>query len=179
MKKFAVTLAAVTLSALAFAGCGSQTSAKNPTAAEVYDSIQTVFNETYGHEAIENMPTEVNDTILAEKFHLSADEVDSYAGVIAGMMTNCDELVVVKAKDGDIENVEAALNQALEEQREAFSWYAVMYNPERMESAKVVTEGDYAALLIVGISPEEEDAENVDFTDDVMMAEKAFRDAVS
>ena len=52
-----------------------------------------------------------------------------------------------------------------------------MDNPERLEAAKVVTEKDFAALLIVGISPDDPDLP-VDFTEDVEMAEKAFRNAV-
>lgn len=180
MKKAAKIVSAVLLCAALTVpayGCSKKT-ASNITAEEAYDAIQAVFNETYGHEAIINMPTDVNDTILAEKFHLSPDQVESYRGVIAGMMTNCDELLVVKAKEGEIENVEAALLQALDEQKEAFGWYAVMNNTERLDAAKVVTEGNFSALLIVGISPED-DSVDVDFESDVTMAEKAFRDAVS
>lgn len=158
-------------------GCG-KTSASNATAEEVYNAIQDAFTESYGHEAIQNMPTEVNDTVLAEKFHLSPDEVEGYCGVIAGSMTNCDELLVVKAKDGETEKVETALQQALDEQREAFAWYAVMNNPERLEAAKIVTEGSFTALLLVGVSPEDDTVE-ANFEQDVAMAEKAFRDAIS
>lgn len=80
----------------------------------------------------------------AEKFHISLDMAESYKGTVAGMMTNCDELLVVKAKDGQIDAVKAALDQALEDQKEAFSWYGVMGNTERLEAAKVVTSGNYA-----------------------------------
>lgn len=37
---------------------------------------------------------------------------ESFKGEIAGVMTNCDMLVVVKAKDGKIEDVKAALEAA-------------------------------------------------------------------
>ena len=69
------------------------------------------------------------------------------------MMTNCDELVVVQAKKGEVENVREALEKALQDQKDAFGFYPVMNNTERLDAAKVVTQGDYAALLIVGISP--------------------------
>lgn len=180
MKKVVKVLAAaLLLTALlgALYGCG-KAPASTATAEEVYDAIQAAFTETYGHEAIEMMPTDVNDTILAEKFHLSPDQVEGYRGVIAGSMTNCDELLVVQAKDGEIENVEAALLQALDEQKEAFGWYAVMNNPERLDAAKVVTEGNFSALLLVGVSPDDDTVE-ANFENDVAMAEKAFRDAVS
>ena len=102
--------------------------------------------------------------------------VESYKGTVAGMMTNCDELLVVKAKDGQIDAVKAALDQALEDQKEAFSWYGVMGNTERLEAAKVVTSGNYAALLIVGVIPEGDAA--FDFTSDVSLAENAFKSAI-
>lgn len=114
---------------------------------------------------------------LSEKFHISTDQVVSYSGVVAGMMTNCDELLVVQAKDGEIENVKAALQQALAEQKDAFSWYGVMYNTERLDAAKVIVSGNYAALLIVGVSPQDEET-SVDFSSDVSMAENAFYGAI-
>ena len=122
------------------------------------------------------MAMAVDDTTLQEKFHISLDMVESYKGTVAGMMTNCDELLVVKAKDGQIDAVKAALDQALEDQKEAFSWYGVMGTTERPEAAKVVTSGNYAALLIVGVIPEEDAA--FDFTSDVSLAENAFKSAI-
>lgn len=101
----------------------------------------------------------------------------SYSGVVAGMMTNCDELLVVQAKDGEIENVKAALQQALSEQKDAFGFYAVMNNTERLDAAKVVVSGNYAALLIVGVTPSDPDAA-VDFSADVSMAEQAFYNTI-
>ncbi len=179
MKKAAnLLLCMLALAALpaGISGCG-KTTVSAATAKEVYDAIQASFVETYGHEAIQALPTEVNDTIFAEKFGLSPDQVEDYCGMIAGSMTNCDELLVVKAGDGEGENVRAALEQALADQKEMFGWYAVMDNVERLDAAKVVTEGDFSALLIIGVSPEDETAE-VNFENDVTMAEKAFRDAV-
>ena len=80
----AAIMAGITL----FAGCGQTASDK--TAQEVYDAIQSAFMETYGVEAIPNSPMQVDDTTLEQKFYLSPDEVEGYAGAIAGMMTNCD-----------------------------------------------------------------------------------------
>lgn len=99
MKKFLrvpALAAAIMTSLVLLAGC-SQT-ASDKTAQQVYDAIQSAFKETYGVEAIPNSPVEVDDTTLEQKFHLAPDDVESYAGAVAGMMTNCDELVVVQAK---------------------------------------------------------------------------------
>ena len=85
---------------------------------------------------------------------------------------------MVKAKEGELQSVQEALNQALQEQYDAFSWYAVMHNTERLDAAKVVVKGNYAALLIVGVSPEDPSVE-VDFSADVALAENAFNNALS
>ncbi|MCI6024030.1 MAG: DUF4358 domain-containing protein [Candidatus Faecivivens sp.] len=176
MKRFLSVLLILTLFGIItlFSCCNSRL---DTTAGEVYNAVQSAFLEKYGSEAILNAPTDIDDTVLSEQFHLSSSDVEDYRGVTAGMMTNCDALLVVKARSGKLEAVRDALSQALEEQRAQFSWYAVMDNPERLEAAKVVTEKDFAALLIVGISPDDPDLP-VDFTEDVEMAEKAFRNAV-
>ncbi len=157
----------------------SAAAASTVSAADIYSAINRAFQSKYGHGPIGNS-IELDETTLSEKFHITADMAESYAGCIAGMMTNCDELVVVQAKDGQIDAVKAALQQALNEQNEAFGWYLVMYNGERLDAAKVVVKGNYAALLLVGVSPEnvEDEEETIDFSDDVAMAEKAFYSAI-
>ncbi len=98
---------------------------------------------------------------------------------MAGMMTNCDELLVVQAKDGKIGEVKAALEQRLSEQKDSFAHYPVMFNDVRLDDAKVVVKGNYAALLIVGVITDEIDAAGeADFTGDVEMAENAFYSAI-
>lgn len=148
------------------------------SASDIHAAINSAFESQYGHGPISNFPIEVDETTLTEQFHISADQVVSYSGTLAGMMTNCDILLVVQAKDGEIENVKAALQQTLSEQIDAFSWYGVMYNPERLDAAKVIVKGNYAALLIVGVSPEPGSEESVDFSDDVALAENAFYGAI-
>ena len=155
----------------------SSEAATGVSAQDIYSAIDAAFQNKYGHGPIANAPFAIDDVTLSEKFHISTDQVVSYSGVVAGMMTNCDELLVVQAKDGEIDNVKAALQQALSEQKDAFSWYGVMYNTERLDAAKVIVSGNYAALLIVGVSPENEET-SVDFSSDVSMAENAFYGAI-
>ena len=176
------------LTMLTLSGCqtssGSETTSSseevnNVTASEIYDAIYTAFEEKYGDGPIVNAPTDVDDTILSETFHLTSDEVESYCGVIAGMMTNCDQLLVVQAKDGKIDEVTSALETALQSQKDSFARYPVMYNDVRLEDAKVVVNGNYAALLIVGVITDEiDESGEADFTEDVDMAENAFNSAI-
>lgn len=166
----------------AFASC-SKAPASNKTAAEVFDAINAAFAEQYkdveGVEgAINNMPMDVDDTTLKEKLSVDPEWVEDYKGQIAGMMTNCDMLVVVKAKDGQIDKVKEGLEKAKADQTAQFEFYGVMGNPERLEASKVVTNGNYAALLMVGVISDSM-TESFDFSEDVRLAEDTFNNTIN
>ena len=82
-------------------------------------------------------------------------------------------LLIVKAKDGRIDSVRASLESAKEAQTEQFASYGVMGNIERTAASKVVTNGNYAALIMVGVLPDDPDAA-LDFDSDVKLAEDTF-----
>ena len=149
------------------------------TAEAVFDAINAAFAEKYADQGLEgaivNMPMDVDDTVLTEMFGVDPADVVDYRGQMAGTMTNCDMLLVVQAKDGKLDAVVDGLTEARETQAAQFENYAVMGNPERVEASKVVTEGNYAALLMVGVFGGEEAP---DFTEDVKLAEDAFYAAI-
>ena len=153
----------------------SEEASSDVTAEAIYDAINAAFAEKYPEAGmvIPNMPMAVDETTLNDKFGISSDMVTDYKGEIAGMMTNCDMLLVVKAADGKLEDVKAALEQAKADQTAQFEMYGVMGNIERTQAAKVVTNGDYAALIMVGIMPDNAEG-TVDFTEDVQLAEDTF-----
>lgn len=193
MKKFLALILSGVLVALSLASCGSNegsshegsssessvSAAADVTAAEVFDAINNAFAEKYEdlEGAIANMPMDVDDATLQEKFGIDPSEVEDYKGQIAGMMTNCDMLIVVKAKEGELDNVVTGLQKAKENQTLQFESYGVMGNLERLDAAKVVTNGNFAALLMVGVMDDE--AETADFTEDVKLAEDTFNDTIN
>ena len=157
----------------------SSSASSSVSASDIYSAIDAAFRSKYGDGPIVNSPYSVDDTSLTELFHLNSDQVESYCGMMAGMMTNCDELLVVQAKDGKIDEVKAALEQRLSEQKDSFAHYPVMFNDVRLDDAKVVVKGNYVALLIVGVITDEiDEAGEADFTGDVEMAENAFYSAI-
>lgn len=191
LKKFLSLLLCGVMAVTMFASCGSKKEeapgssapAADPvptaTAEEVFAAIDAAFVDAFGElgatGAISNMPMDVDDTVLSEKFGIDPADVESYKGQIAGMMTNCDMLVVVKAKEGKLDAVLAGLEKGKNDQFAQFEFYPVAGNDLRLEASKIVTNGDYAALLMVGVV--DEDAP--DFTDDVKMAEDAFNTAIN
>ena len=69
------------------------------------------------------------------------------------------------------------LEKGKEAQQAAFESYGVMGNLERLDASKIVTNGNYAALLMVGIMDTED--ETVDFTEDVKLAEDTFNNTIN
>ncbi|MBR6789464.1 MAG: DUF4358 domain-containing protein [Oscillospiraceae bacterium] len=195
MKKFFALFVCAVMAVSMFASCGgkkeetpessapeSSAPAADPvptaTAEEIFAAIDAAFVEEFSDleatGAISNMPMDVDDTVLTEKFGIDPADVESYKGQIAGMMTNCDMLMVVKAKEGKMDAVLAGLEKAKADQTTQFEFYPVAGNDLRLEASKIVQNGDYAALLMVGVV----DNDAPDFTDDVKMAEDAFNTAI-
>ncbi len=157
----------------------AQNTISSATSEEVYDAINAAFAEKYPDAGmvIPNAPMEVDEATLNDKFGITTDMVEDYKGEMAGMMTNCDMLLVVKVKEGKMEDVKAALEKAKDDQTAQFEWYAVMGNAERTAAAKVVENGNFAALIMVGIMDIGSD-EAPDFTSDVQLAEDTFNKTV-
>ena len=151
MKKIVALLMAA-LCAVTFVSCnntsnGSESSnessggeaVSSATSAEIFDAINSAFAEKYpdAGAVIPNMPQDVDDAVLKDKFGIDGSDVEDYKGQIAGTMTNCDMLLVVKAKDGKIDSVRTSLENAKEAQTEQFASYGVMGNIERTAASKV------------------------------------------
>lgn len=194
MKKILAILLAALMASAALVSCGTKENdngsapgvssgastekESTATAEEVFDAINKAFDEKYNEGgAILNFPESIDAEVLKEKFGITAEMAESFKGEIAGVMTNCDMLVVVKAKDGKIEDVKAALEAAKADQAQQFEFYPVMGNDVRIEASKVVTNGNYAALLMVGVLTDDNE-DDPDFTEDVQMAEDAFNAAI-
>ena len=194
MKKILAVLLAALMASAVMVSCGekngnsgspssvsseAQNTISSATSEEVYDAINAAFAEKYPDAGmvIPNAPMEVDETTLNDKFGITTDMVEDYKGEMAGMMTNCDMLLVVKVKEGKMEDVKAALEKAKDDQTAQFEWYAVMGNAERTAAAKVVENGNFAALIMVGIMDIGSD-EAPDFTSDVQLAEDTFNKTV-
>ena len=194
MKKILAVLLAALMTSAVMVSCGDNTGSSSSsssvssevennissaTSEEVYDAINAAFAEKYPDAGmvIPQMPMEVDETTLKDKFGITTDMVEDYKGEIAGSMTNCDMLLVVKVKEGKMEEVKAALEKAKEDQTIQFEHYGVMGNIERTAAAKVVENGNFAALIMVGIMDSGSD-EAPDFTSDVQLAEDTFNETV-
>ena len=159
MKKLVSLLLAAML-LLSAAACGE----KEPAAPALKEGVtlQSIV-DSISEEYEFSMPGALDETMLTDLLGINTDDVEDYAGNITMVMVSADNLIAVKAKEGKIEDVKAAL----EKRKEAR--IAEQYLPDmisKAEAGKVVTKGDYAALLIVGdttkdISEEIDKAEEI------------------
>ena len=143
-------------------------------ASAVYDAMDRAIVARHKgvDAAIMNLPMAVDDNTLTDGFGISVSDVVSYKGTYAGSMTNCDIMIVVEAKDGKVDTIKKALQDRQAAQKKQFENYGVMGNIERLDASKVVSNGNFVALLIVGVMGEGE--ETYDCAGDVSAASAAF-----
>lgn len=143
-------------------------------AGKVYDAMtEAVLARHIGAKSAVANPYEMTLSELGDAYGIDTSGIASFKGEQAMMMTNCDMLLVAEARPGQVKAVKAELEKILESRIAQFEWYAVMGNAERCSAAKVVTRGDFAALIMVGVY----DNETYDCAGDVSAAVKAFNKA--
>ena len=144
---------------------------------ENYDfSVASILDEVkaaYGENYLPNTPIE--EEMLKDTFKLDLGLVEEYVAEMPMIGVHPDKVLIVKAKDGKVEDVVAQLEAARTDMIENGLNYPM--NLEKVQSAKVVSKGNYAAFLLVGsannMSDDEE--ERLKFAEDeVQKAVTAF-----
>lgn len=131
-----------------FSGCGAEgDNAYSGEQAElavgrIFDKIQ----EAYGDDYLPD--TDMDAQTLQEEFALDLAQIDKYKAQVSGVSTHPDYLLVIKAKQGYGEEVEAQLNKAQQKQIED----AIVYpaNRAKINASRVVRRGDYLAFILLG-----------------------------
>ena len=138
MKKIAKLLSGILVCA-SLVACGT----KSPELKEgitVKDVIAKVEEK-----APMQMPMELDDTTVADLTTINLEEVEEYAITKAMIMNSADVTAIVKAKDGKVESVKAALQEMLDtEKNNAY----LPEQKEKVENAVLTEKGNYVILLI-------------------------------
>ena len=137
--------------------------------ASILDKIKAAYGEDY----LPNVP--LDEEMVKETFKLDLGLVEEYVAEMPMIGVHPDKVLIVKAKDGKVEDVVAQLEAARTDMIENGLNYPM--NLEKVQSAKVVSKGNYAAFLLVGsannMSDDEE--ERLKFAEDeVQKAVTAF-----
>lgn len=117
-----------------------------PAVSEELDKIHTAVMEAFGEDYIPNMP--YDKTAISELFGVSEDWYD-YAVAEGPMISmHVDTFVAIHATEGNLENVQNALNNY----REVLVNDTMQYpmNMLKIQGSKVVTSGDYVFFIMLG-----------------------------
>jgi len=142
---------------------------KDVSLASILEQIKAAYGENY----LPNTP--LDEEMVKETFKLDLELVEEFVAEMPMIGFHPDKVLIVKAKEGKIEDVVAQLEAARTELIENSMTYPA--NIEKIQSTKVVSNGNYAAFLLVGSSENmlEDEAERLKFAEDeVQKAVTAF-----
>lgn len=156
MKKLLTILSVAVCCIAFFSACGSKdsTAPSGSGSAELKEgqSLQAIIDRIDTEVGIA-MPSDVDDNVLTDICYVPMDAVEDYAGKITFVNVSSDNVVAVKAKEGQVDTVKAGLSKRLEDVQKSFEQYL----PEQYEKAKkgqVLVKGNYVFFLILGESVE-------------------------
>lgn len=159
MKKCGFLLAAFALMMTLFAGCSSgQGEAEVKPSQPIGDIVAAV-----AEELVLPMPAEVDDTMLKEIFYIDPADTASYAGQFAQVNISSANVIIVEAKDSSkVETIQAALEKRQKDVMTSFEMYLEdQYNIAK--DAKIITKGNYVALLMIENADRAEEIFNAAF----------------
>lgn len=150
MKKILVsTLIAVMIGAT-LTGCGNKNSGNSSS---VEQSTQQT-NSVSAKEIVEKLnekeyvraAAEIDDTMASEIYHLNLDDIEDYGILETQISPGPGFIMVVKAKEGKVDEVKASVEQVLQDK------IGSAFYPEEQEvseSAEVKVDGNLISLFIV------------------------------
>ncbi|MEG2295225.1 MAG: DUF4358 domain-containing protein [Oscillospiraceae bacterium] len=123
---------------------------------DIYAAINKEFETTYKYSLLGEDIGTAGVAIDAEMFknvkNVDILNFDEYVGHIGNVNLNKSEVIIVKAKEGKMDLAKTQLTALLEGYRaDPMSATYGVNTAEKMETAKIITEGNYAALFIVGV----------------------------
>ena len=150
MKKLTALLLSALLCLSLLAGCqqGAEET-KNPTCEEVLTAIQDAIGE-------DNLPMmgEIDDETLSVLYGFEPTELlEDYRGSISQMNVHADEILVMKVKEGNMEDVEAGIAQRQEDLDATWAQYLPEVY-EVVQDARVVKNGQYILFVVSSYADE-------------------------
>ncbi len=152
MKKILVVAMMTLVGATMFTGCAAgdtteQTATPTPGAeASVQkEPLQDMLAKMIEAGAV-RMPLEVDDTLATEHYKVDLENVEEYAIAQTGISPGPGLVVMVKAKEGQVEAAKANMEALLDAQ------IGNAFYPEEKEiaeNAEIIVDGDYVALFLI------------------------------
>lgn len=149
MKKFAAIMMLLLASTTAFVGCTNNQAPNNNGSEQVVVVEKAPLNELLDDMIAQNlvrMPKPIDETLAEEAYHIDPNVVEEYAIAETGISPGPGLIVMVKAKEGKVEEAKANM-EALLQDRIGNAFYP--QELEAAENAEVVVDGNYVGLFIL------------------------------
>ncbi|MEE1073289.1 MAG: DUF4358 domain-containing protein [Cellulosilyticum sp.] len=149
MKKFAAIMMLLLASTTAFVGCTNNQAPNNNESEQVVVVEKAPLNELLDDMIAQNlvrMPKPIDETLAEEAYHIDPNVVEEYAIAETGISPGPGLIVMVKAKEGKVEEAKANM-EALLQDRIGNAFYP--QELEAAENAEVVVDGNYVGLFIL------------------------------
>ena len=110
------------------------------------DDIKAAVVAALGEDYWPNMP--IDEGFLSERYGVTEDMYDDFFGDIPMISTNVDSLIVIKAKEGQVDAVESALNNYRDNQvNDAFQY---PQNMGKVQASRIEVIGNYVCYVQLG-----------------------------
>lgn len=149
MKKFAAIMMLLLASTTAFVGCTNNQAPNNNESEQVVVVEKAPLNELLDEMIAQNlvrMPKPIDETLAEEAYHIDPNVVEEYAIAETDISPGPGLIVMVKAKEGKVEEAKANM-EALLQDRIGNAFYP--QELEAAENAEVVVDGNYVGLFIL------------------------------
>lgn len=118
------------------------------------DDILNAIKAAYGENYLPNM--EIDPESLEMEFGLTSDMYEAVKAELPMISTHADRVVIIKAAEGRVDDVEDALITAKENKVNDTFQYPM--NLPKINATKIVRNGDFVCFLMVGAINENMDA---------------------
>lgn len=110
------------------------------------EAIVEAIKAEYGEDFAPSMP--YDETWIVERLGIQAEWMDAFIGLGPMMMISSDELIIIRASEGNIENVLTAFREYQRFLREESFQYPM--NMPRVANARLESVGNYVIFIIAG-----------------------------
>ena len=127
-------------------GCGNKNTGNSSSVEQTSSVSAKEVVEKLNEEGYVVAPLEIDDTMAQEMYHINLDDVEDYGIIQTQRSPGVGFIMVVKAKEGKVDAVKAAVEQVLADK------VGQAFYPEEKEiseSAEVRVDGNLVSLLIL------------------------------
>lgn len=112
---------------------------------QAYEAVRKEFGEFFVA-----MPAVIAEEQMTELYYVKPEDIEEFVGEMSMANISGDTFIGVKAKPGKAQAVADALEKRKQDVIEEFSTYPVNFMDIKSQAARVVMEGDYVFLVLLG-----------------------------